>query len=233
MKIILLILALVAAWVGYGYYQRLSAASALVRTTVPFQREGDGISLLVLGDSTAVGVGAGKPEESVPGLFASEINAKFVENYAVSGAIVSDIESQMSRALRPAYDYVLIQIGANDIIRFRSATESAEALSVALKKLPASQKLIVLTAGNVGGAPLFPFFLRQHYRTASQTYDAAFRAVVEKNKGIFITLYDDPTVDPFLLESNRYFAADGLHPTSAGYAIWFEKLRAQGGTMLR
>ena len=59
--------------------------------------------MLVLGDSTAVGIGAMRPEESVAGRVSNFLNADRVENYAVSGAVTNDLNEQMKNAALPKY----------------------------------------------------------------------------------------------------------------------------------
>ena len=58
------------------------------------------------------------------------------------------------------------------------------------------------------------------------TYDQLMQVVVEEYENVsFVSLYDEPEDDLFVAEPYTYTSIDGLHPTSAGYAIWYNKAR--------
>jgi lysophospholipase L1-like esterase len=125
------VIAALFAWQLGEFVRRLRFSREYVRKARAFQREGNaGTSLLVLGDSTAVGVGADTPQESVAGLMAQALSIDSVENRGVSGAQVRDLISQIGRARRHGYTYILIMVGGNDIIRFHSASSTTLCLSV-------------------------------------------------------------------------------------------------------
>lgn len=217
--------ALFLVYYAYVTYQRVTTSGFLVADAIPFSAIGQGKSMLVLGDSTAVGVGATRPEESLAGLVAQEANIAWVENYAVSGARVHDLSVQIARAQRDRYDIVLVQIGANDIIRFTPASSSAALLEEVLITLPESGKTLLLTAGNVGGAVLFPLPLRPLYERRTLQYHEAFADVAAMFGITYINLYTPPREDPFVREPERYLAKDGLHPSSEGYGVWFKEVK--------
>ena len=200
----------------------------LIGKTTPFQlvTANEEFPVLVLGDSTAVGVGAHQTSESLPALFAQHIRATLVENYASSGATVRELSSQIAHAERTHYRYILVQIGANDITSFHDAGNTARLLQQKLTTLPAHDHLVVLMAGNVGGAPAIPWFLKAYFRRQSVRFHSAFRKVVEAEGGTYVELYDPPDTDPFIRNPELYFAPDGFHPSSLGYKLWFEKLKA-------
>ena len=174
-------------------------------------------TLLVLGDSTAVGVGAKTPEDSVAGRVALYSKATYVENYAVSGATVSDLLSQIKQAKRDHYSLILILIGGNDIIRFHSATKSADTVARALEALPRSDTTLLAGPGNVGGATLFPFFMRPFYTNLNLAYHAQFEMIAKTKGASYVNLYETPSTDPFIKQPKVYLAEDGLHPSSEGY----------------
>lgn len=234
MKAVLLLVVLsVVLYAGYaavrfgGKYQ---ASKKLVREAQGFEREGGapGPSLLVLGDSTAVGVGAASPKESVAGRLAEALDAGYVENRARSGALVADLASQIEKASRAEYDVVLIQIGGNNIIRFHSPKAQAKLLEDALLKLPPAKRIYLMSAGNVGAATLFPRALRSLYTPLTRSYHRAFGEVAARRRATYVDLYEAPQLDPFIREPGRYLAADGLHPSSEGYGLWFMKLKESG-----
>lgn len=205
----------------------VKVSRVLIRESTPFVMESADMNktMLVLGDSTAAGVGATSGETSVPGLVAREIKTTAVENYAFSGALISDIPTLLAKAKRAEYDLILVQVGANDIIRFHDADKSAALLAKELKSLPKHGKLIVIVAGNVGGASAIPWFLKAYYTHLTIRYHASFAKAIGAIGGDYIDLYTDPHLDPIVLEPKKYLAADGFHPSSLGYMLWFEKIK--------
>ena len=223
-------LALLYAVASFVYH--VSVSLALARHAVPFQHlSGDyGSTLLVLGDSTAVGVGANKPEDTVAGLLAAGLEATYTENHAVSGAVVADIPSQTAHLARTKYDAILLQIGANDIIDFKSAAVAAAELSPILDMLKThSSTIYLMSAGNVGGATIFPYLLRPFYTSLNLKYHDAFAALAREKGITYVNLYTPQTEDPFSLHPEIYLASDGLHPSSAGYALFYERLTQVAG----
>lgn len=229
-KFFFLIGAIVVLFIAYyviTLYLSILISKKLVERAVPYELLSDDhtVTVLVLGDSTAVGVGATHAENTVAGRLAQYVRATYVENRAVSGAVVADLSAQIAHAKLSAYTYILLQIGANDIIRFHSAQESGETLGTALKKLPHADKVLVLTAGNVGGTSFFPWFMRPFYTSRTLQYHEVFTKVVTQEGYTYINLYTDPTSDPFILEEEKYIADDGLHLTDEGYGLWFEAIK--------
>lgn len=213
-----------------SFVSSIEVSKRIVAKTVPYQLEGPSTrALLVLGDSTAVGVGAEKPEDTVAALLANRIAATAVENRAVSGATTADLLAQVKQASLSRYEAILIQIGANDIIRLRGTDEATKNLREALLALPSARKVFLMTAGDVGRAKLFPFYVRGLHSGTNASYRDAFQTVAAEVGVLYIDLYEDSLVDPFVVEPEQYFAKDGLHPSSKGYAHWFGILMKEGG----
>lgn len=233
MKILLILFAVCAAsvvayWV-WNFYSKYQVTKQLLKTTVAYNLDSADHSkaLLVLGDSTGVGVGAQKPEDSVAGRLAISMGATYVENRAVSGAQVADIAGQLSGAELKHYYTILIDIGGNDIVRFHDAQHAANRLQVSVEKAVAmSNRVILVSAGNVGAVTNFPIFMRPFYTSLTLKYHAAFGAMADKAGAIYVNLYTPPAQDPFEKDPNTYLSPDGFHPSSAGYGLWFEHLEA-------
>jgi len=219
------LLLVVAAYVAYEYI-RMSAlirvSGVLVAEAQPYQSGTGTVSVLVLGDSTAVGVGA-TSSESVAGRLGAYLHAS-VENHAKSGAVTADLAGQIAQAKNTRYDIVLIQIGANDIIRFHAPSTTAAQLDAALASLqPKSDRIVLLTAGKVGEAPLFPRLFGWLWTWQTARLREQFMTTLAKHNAAYVDLYAKP--DPFNADPARYYAPDGLHLTGDGYAFWFDALR--------
>lgn len=225
--IISLLAILIIYWLAFAYY-KIHVSGKLVRNAVPFSVVGNNYTktLLVLGDSTAVGVGASNSSDSIPAKISSYLGATYVENHAVSGSLVRDLSSQIKLLTRDHYNIILLQIGANDIIRFHTIeTIEKELDSILFVLTQKSKKVIFISAGNVGGAPLIPPPLRPFYTRLNLLYHTNFEALAKKHGVTYINMYQDPSVDPFIKDPRRHFAEDSFHPSSLGYDIWFTTIQ--------
>lgn len=230
--VILILLAIftpIIYWVSFSTY-KLSNSKELIKQAIPFSISGTDYTktMLVLGDSTAVGVGANTSSDSVPAKVAAHFGATYVENHAVSGAQIHDLGGQIQKEKLKHYDVILLQIGANDITRFHDEQEAVEMLEPSLVSLRAqTDKLIFISAGNVGGAPAIPPPMRPFYTRLNLKYHKAFEELATKTDVMYVNLYQDPSIDPFVQNPKTYFAKDGFHPSSVGYQFWFETIKEQ------
>lgn len=197
-------------------------AAALTADARSFTNTNGALSVLVLGDSTAVGVGTKQPEKSVAGRLSGLLNAR-IENCARSGAVVSDLLQQLNHAQHGHYDLVLIQAGGNDIIRFRPLLESNAHMDRTLTALAdTSDRIILLTAGRIGLAPFFPKLVAPLFTRRSLTLRSLFTETARKHNTLYIDLFG--TSNTFNADPDRFYAADMLHLSGDGYGVWFEKL---------
>lgn len=215
------------AYAGVMLYFRAHAARMMMGEECPYTHESTDYTktLLVLGDSTGAGVGADSPQESVAGRLAAYMGATHTENYAVSGAAVSDLKAQIDKASLNCYDTILIQIGGNDIILFHDARSTAQKLDVLMMGLPSARQTILMCAGNVGGATIFPWVVRPFHTWTNLVFHRWFSKVAKRRHALYVNLYEPRNLDPFIQEPERYLSKDGLHPSSEGYAAWFEKIQ--------
>ena len=187
--------------------------------------------LLIVGDSTAVGLGAGSVHETLAGQLIGHFPSTAIENYACIGARARDLAAQLGRAGSATYDAVLIAVGGNDILRstardvFRIRLEEAITEARRLSAL-----VIVVNSANVGSAPLFPWPLNVMLSRRSLRFRATFEDVCSKLGAEFLNFTFEPSADPFRKQPLVYFASDGLHPTGAAYTLCVERLKS--GTRL-
>ncbi len=216
------------SYYGIGMYKKISISKTLIERARSFQADDKdkSRSILVLGDSTGVGVGADRPEDSVAGLLAEHFRSLYVENYSASGAVVADLPSQIRQAKIKEYGLIVVQIGANDMVRFHNARKTADKLGLTLATLPKAKRVFVMSAGNIGSATIFPWFVRPMYTWVTLKYHTEFAQAVAAQHATYVNLYKDPAVDLFSLRPDVYLAADGFHPSSKGYGLWFEQLLA-------
>lgn len=221
MKIIHLLLFILVLYACFEFVSigaHVFTSSGIAGQAKAFESQGGTRTMLVLGDSTAVGVGADAPEHSVPGILAAEYNLS-VENLAKSGAVAADLEAQLARAQADRYNLILIQAGANDVIRLRDlASANADMEAVIREARKKSDRVVILTAGKIGNAPIFPWFLRSLMTARASDLRDMLKATAEAQGAAYVDLFNTP--DPFAQDPRRYYARDGLHLSADGYAFW-------------
>ena len=104
-----------AAW-------RVNTSKELAKASEPFQVSPASAttSLLVIGDSTAVGTGASDGRHSLPGLVATLHPQLRVVNKAADGARYAEFARQLE-GVSDNFDIVLVLGGGNDVIRLTNA----------------------------------------------------------------------------------------------------------------
>jgi lysophospholipase L1-like esterase len=168
MKILLLIgilLLLTLVFDGVRMYLQIKKSSELIEDAIPFSRavENPSIRILVLGDSTAYGTGAKQSEDTTAGRLGSLYPDASIENRAVNGQKIEGLLKILETIAdtEDAYDLILIQIGANDIIRLTNKSDIESGISTILEKTSRiAKQVIVLHSGDVGQATFFPWYVR-------------------------------------------------------------------------
>lgn len=223
-----IVLALCTLLLIYGVYEVVRVYSlatksrTLVSSATAFSRMDGGRTMLVLGDSTAVCVGA-TPESSVPGRLSALFDAS-VENYAVSGARIADVSAQIEKAQKETYDIILIHAGANDVIHGTAPENVRKDLEAVLAKASLlSNRVIVLTAGKIGDAPFIPWFVRGFMNARTAHVRDIFIEMATKYKAVYVDIYSRNL--NFAENIPRYYATDQFHLSGEGYGEWFSIVR--------
>lgn len=200
----------------------------LVRGSVPYQRAvpGETERVLFIGDSTGVGVGATLPEDSLAGRMAQDYPNWTIENLSVSGRKTAELIPVLTGLGGGHYDRLIIQIGGNDITYFTDEKQlSQDITSVLTEARKLSSQVILLTAGNVGNAPLLPRPLAFLWERRTLSVREIFMTAAETAGVVYVDLYREKPSDPFYLEPYRYHAIDLFHPSSEGYGLWYQDLK--------
>ena len=193
------------------------------RPEQPFAR------VLVLGDSTGVGLGANLPGESIPGMLSADHPQVEITNLAVSGARLEDVRQQVA-ALAPdrasAYDLILLMVGGNDVLRLTPLGRLALHADDLLPELTRmGTKVLWLCSANLGLAPVFvpPWSWWASFRTSRVCL--LFEQIATRHGVLFISVYRQRGEEPYSSEPSIYFSLDGVHPSSVAYRVCYEQLR--------
>ena len=186
--------------------------------------------VLVLGDSTGVGLGANLPDESIPGMLSADHPQVEITNLAVSGARLEDVRQQVaalaSGCALADYDLILLMVGGNDVLRLTPLARLALHADDLLPELTRmGTKVLWLCSANLGLAPVFvpPWSWWASFRTSRVCM--LFEQIATRHGVLFISVYRQRGEEPYSSEPSIYFSLDGVHPSSVAYRVCYEQLR--------
>ena len=163
------------------------------------------VRIVVLGDSLTAGYG-------VPAVDAFPAKLEFalrrrgqsaeVANAGVSGDTAARGLARLNRSIPGDTDAVILELGANDMLRGFAPNVTRAALAAILRNLEA-RRIVVLLCG-VRTQPSFG----DEYKSA---FAAMFSGLANEHNVLFYPAFDDAFVDDAQLK-----LPDGLHPSRAG-----------------
>ena len=184
------------------------------------------MTILVMGDSTAVGTGA-TPGTSVAGRLGADFPQATITNDSKNGEKLDEFLRHLQARKDERYDLIVFQIGANDIVGLtpesKIASELAEALALAHT---IAKHTIVMCAGNIGLSPTFRWPLSALYTARSRTVLASYATSVATYPEMrYVNLFHEHGQEIFETDPKRYYALDHFHPSSDGYGVWYVGVR--------
>ena len=181
------------------------------------------LTLVVLGDSTAAGVGAGVPERAYPTLLAEGLSAErrvSLVDFGVSGARVHDVlVDQAPRALAVDPDLLFVAIGGNDVTHLTWPGSVAADMDELLQTLAGTGAPIVVAGPPDMRVPAFP----EPLRSIAGWYGRRIEGVIgdaARARGVSLVPLADETRAYFKERPETYYSSDLFHPSAAGYRKW-------------
>jgi lysophospholipase L1-like esterase len=176
----------------------------------------------MLGDSSAVGLGVHRAEQTPGVLIASALTelaerpVRFVR-LAVSGATSARLAAQVELALAEKPDVAVIMIGANDVTSRARPAESVRNLAEGVRALVAAGcQVVVGTCPDLGTIRPIRQPLRVLARRWSRQLAAAQTIAVVAEGGRTVSL--GSVLGPAFATDRELFSSDEFHPSAAGYA---------------
>lgn len=214
---------MVSAVIG-GLMNKSVARSSGARPRI--LNQGNKKRILLVGDSTAFGAGATHANETLAGRFAHDFPDVEVWNYAVNGSITKDVLEQIKNASGQKFNLVLISTGGNDVWHFTNLRKVQKYLheAIAAAQELSDGKTILLIYNYVGLAPAFPFFLRGAIMDRAEKIDSIFLSAARSFGIESAEVFSREDQSSFAKNAKKYFAIDGIHPSSEGYRVWYARL---------
>lgn len=178
-----------------------SMAPAAAQTGAP-------LKIVAFGDSLTAGYGL-PAQEAFPARLERALKAKGhnveIENAGVSGDTASGGLSRLDWSIADGTDAVIVELGANDMLRGVPPKVTLQALDDILAKLKA-RNIPVLLAGMRAAPNMGADYVRD--------FEAIFPALAQKYDVVFYPFFlDGVATDPKLA------LRDGVHPNGAGVQI--------------
>ncbi len=188
--------------------------------------EGEAVSLFVLGESTVAGLGARDHEHALAGQFANNLSRILSrpvawrvlgKNGVTARRTIEELVPQMPNE---RFDYLLIGLGGNDVMKLSSPRKWRNNMTELLGILHDKNPEAVIFLANcpmIRYSPAIPQPIRSILWGLSKMHDANIREFTQNMDRIFY--YPQPA--EIRLEG---FFADGVHPSEQGYADWAEAM---------
>lgn len=192
---------------------------------------GDGMPerrLLVIGESTAAGVGVQRHEQGLAsqlGRLLHERSGKTVawHTFGINGATLSELMDNLSPDTLPEADTVLLSMGVNDTTGFTPRGRFRRQLLTLQDQLRAKHPtpLCLLSVPPMHRFTALPSPLRQMMGWRARQLDGVYRGLARQQPEDFVHLRYQPVTDSSML------AEDGYHPGERGYRMMAESIVAQ------
>ncbi len=192
---------------------------------VALEGKGKPLAILVLGDSSAAGVGVEVFEESVAGRLPhllSKLTKRPIycrtagKNSATAGQIRDFVVPNLSRE---NYDYIILNIGVNDAKNFHTGRRFCSEFGTLIYALRARfPEAGIIWSGilDLSKIPLLPFPLNKIL---------GMRANIIRRNGLTLCRERGAMAPKSRWEPQpEFFSHDGFHASSEGYRAWAEEL---------
>lgn len=180
---------------------------------------GPAVSLLILGDSAAAGVGVATQGEALSGQLVSALSADFRVSWklvAQTGRRAKDIVAELETLLPEKFDVVITSIGVNDVTHGTDSRKWIHQHVQMVELLQSKFHSPYILLSSIPPMHLFPALpqpLRWYLGTRAERFNRALKEFAAGGGRCEFIAVDFP------LET-AYMAADGFHPGARAYSLW-------------
>jgi len=190
------------------------------------------LNIAVVGDSTALGVGAAGVSESFSYQYLELIKDQYKTvnyiNYGVNGLTTQGlIDNELDKLKNESFDIVFVSIGANDItagISENEFKENVRKISQTLSSFNIKQ-IIWMSIPDFITSPILLPPLKNYLSYKALEFNTITKSKLASDRFNYIDVYDS-TREIFIQNKNS-FSKDGYHPSITGYGYWAEQIRKQ------
>ena len=172
------------------------------------------LRLLVIGDSTAVGMGAPTLDDALPGRLAHELGGASWRAVGRSGWTSAEVLRDFGDEAAVESDIAVVLVGWNDALQLRSARAFGRDLGALLSRVNA-RRTVVVGPPRFGDFAVFPQPLRWAVGAQAHGIGRAAARVAERHGAVLAAGFDGGST-----------ALDRFHPDAAGYAAMAAAIRA-------
>jgi lysophospholipase L1-like esterase len=185
--------------------------------------QGPGLRLLIIGDSSAVGVGTSHQEEALLGHMRkrlSQTNTVYWSVDAKTGATTADTIAHLEDRAPQKFDIVSVSLGVNDVTARVPLTEWLQQFAILLQLVDLKFQADVICVSGIPPIryfPLLPQPLRWVLGAQAARFNRALRKLVSNRTGCrFIEMNFEHNVSQM--------SPDGFHPGPKIYSEWGSKV---------
>lgn len=201
---------------SYGRWLAIVQAAALavmLGLSLCAPAEARTLKLVALGDSLTAGYGVA-PGKAFPDQLEAALRAKGLDvavvNAGVSGDTAADGLARYDWSVPKDADAIIVELGANDMLRGFSPEDTKKTLASILGRARAGH-LPILIAGMRAAPNLGADYVK--------AFDAIYPALAKDYEALFYPFFlDGVAADPKLVQP------DGLHPTAEGVSVIVKRI---------
>ncbi len=214
------VLAVQAAWV-VARAERLPEADGPRGGVAGQGRE---LRLLILGDSSAAGVGVATQDEALAGRLVAALSGRFRVAWrveAASGATVRDALARLEVLAGQRFDVAVIALGVNDTKNGVRRRQWVARYAALIERLQARHGAALVCASGLPPMhrmPILPEPLRAVLGARARDFDLLLQQLAARSGAVHVPLEFDL--------DERHVASDGFHPGPEIYAHWARALAA-------
>ena len=180
---------------------------------------GPPLSLLILGDSAAAGVGVSTQTQALSGQLVSVLGSYFQVSWkliAETGNTAREVVAKLGMASPEIFDVGVMSIGVNDVThrtKLKKWIAQQGQIVELLQSKFHSQHIILSSVPPMHLFPALPQPLRWYLGQRAKRFNSALKIFAESCNQCELVTINIP------LEA-AYMAADGFHPGALAYSIW-------------
>jgi len=184
---------------------------------------GTPLRMLILGDSSAAGVGVAHQDVALAGRLADRLQDSYSlrwDLWARSGITTSGALRMLSTESAREFDVAVVALGVNDTKNGMHPTRwranYGEVIDTLQRKFSV-RRIYASGVPPVGAFPALPQPLRGVLGRRASRFDGMLGALCAQRDGVIHMPFDLPIAP-------QYMASDGFHPSAAVYDIWADRI---------